>query len=102
MRAAWWRWSDAAEPRRRGRRQQAPAWPSPHTTDSSQVGAHAACRAGCPHFHVDALTVAVGEVEDVAGEKLDGVDHAHRVHSRPPIDEVAEDRACADGRCKTD
>jgi hypothetical protein len=54
------------------------------------------------HLHGDALIVAVGEVEDVAGDQLDGLDHAHRVDCRPPIAEVVENHVCTDGKCKTD
>ena len=48
------------------------------------------------------LIVAVGHVEDVAGDQLDGLDHAHGVDCRPPIAEVVEKHVCADGKCKTD
>ena len=50
----------------------------------------------------DALAGLLGEVEDVAGNQLDGLDHAHGVDCRPPIAEVVENHVCADGKCKTD
>jgi len=53
------------------------------------------------HLHGDALTVAVREVEDVAGNQLDGLDHAHRVNCRP-IAEVVENNVCTDGERQTD
>ena len=53
-------------------------------------------------LHGDALAIAVGEVEDVAGNQLDGLDHAHGVDGRPPIAEVVENHVCADDKCKTD
>ena len=33
----------------------------------------------------EALAGLLGEVEDVAGNHLDGLDHAHRVGCRPPM-----------------
>ena len=36
-------------------------------------------QAGAHHLHGDALMIAVDEVEDVAGNQLDGLDHAHAV-----------------------
>jgi hypothetical protein len=50
----------------------------------------------------EALASLVGEVEDVAGNQLDGFDHAHGVDCRPPMAEVVENHVCADGKCKTD
>ena len=50
----------------------------------------------------EALAGLLGEVEDVAGNQLDGLDHAHGVDCRPPIAEVVENHVCADGKCKTD
>ena len=57
---------------------------------------------GAHHLHGDALLIGLGEVEDVAGEQLDGLDHAHGVDCRPPIAEVVENHVCGDGKCKTD
>ena len=48
------------------------------------------------------LAGLLGEVEDVAGNQLDGLDHAHGVDRRPPVAEVVENHVCADGKCKTD
>ena len=50
----------------------------------------------------EALAGLLGEVEDVAGNQLDGLDHAHGVDCRPPMAEVVENHVCADGKCKTD
>ena len=50
----------------------------------------------------EALAGLLGEVEDVAGHQLDGLDHAHGVDCGPPIAEVVENHVCADGKCKTD
>ena len=63
-------------------------------TQPIQPGAH--------HLHGDTVLVAVGEVEDVAGNQLDGLDHAHRVNCRPPIAEVVENNVCTDGERQTD
>ena len=46
--------------------------------------------------------IVAAHVEDVAGNKLDGLDHAHGLGCRPPIAEVVEKHVCADGKCKTD
>jgi hypothetical protein len=35
--------------------------------------------------HGDALMIAVGGVEDVAGNQLDGLDHAHSTDRHPRI-----------------
>ena len=40
----------------------------------------------------EALAGLLGEVEDVAGNQLDGLDHAHAVDCRPPIAEVVENQ----------
>ena len=40
-------------------------------------------QAGAHHLHGDALMIAVGGVEDVAGNQLDGLDHAHSTDRRP-------------------
>ena len=44
-------------------------------TQSIQLGAH--------HLHGHTAIFAVGHVEDVAGEKLDGLDHKHGTDRRP-------------------
>ena len=50
----------------------------------------------------EALAGLLGEVDDLAGNQLDGLDHAHGVDCRPPIAEVVEDHVCAVGKRKTD
>ena len=42
-------------------------------------------QAGAHHLHGDALMIAVGGVEDVAGNQLDGLDHAHSTDRRPAM-----------------
>jgi len=39
---------------------------------------------------------------DVAGDQLDGLDHAHGVACGPPVAEMVENHVCVDGKCKTD
>ena len=51
-------------------------------------------------LHGDALILTVGDTEDVAGNELDGLDHAHWVDCRPPMAEVVENRVCADDLSK--
>ena len=46
-------------------------------TEPIQPGAH--------YLHGDAAIVAVGHVEDVAGEQLDGLDLAHGTDARPAM-----------------
>ena len=50
----------------------------------------------------EALADLRGEVEQVGGNQLGGLDHAHGVDCRPPIAEVVEDHVCAVGKCKSD
>ena len=50
----------------------------------------------------EALAGLLGEVEDVAGNQLDGFDHAHGVDCGPPMREVVENHVCADGKYKSD
>ena len=57
---------------------------------------------GPHHLHGYAAIVAVGVGEEVAGDQLDRLDHAHAVDYRPPMAEVVENHVCADGKCKTD
>ena len=40
---------------------------------------------GPHHLHGDAVIVAVGHVEDVAGDQLDGLDLAHGTDRRPAV-----------------
>jgi len=42
------------------------------------------------HLQFDAMIVAVGEVDDVAGDQLDGLGHAHGVDCWPPRADLVE------------
>jgi hypothetical protein len=77
LHAAWWRWSATPTAWRCGRRRQAPPWLQPGTTDAASWMLTQPIQPGPHHFHGDAAIVAVGHVEDVAGDQLDSLDLAH-------------------------